>query len=543
MTTEQELAAMLALPLYFAGYRGSESKHLSHHDNVVRFLPSSVSKVLVGSAGGEISYRWEDFGRGGRHQVADVSRHVFRLRPDWWKRVPEDYWLVERKLVLDLVGKPRPGKAIPARWVEQARGANLKAVDGILVLDSGGEGHLVSSEQVARRRGLLTLHGGRASVESRLAVLERSYADKMGEEEWRRFYAAAVEWMMAVRPRGRKIPVLRGALLAVEPSQQSRELERHLHWLLRAVWRGPVQELERVRDWVLARRPSLEGVSWEEARRKASAWHDSLWSAAALESEEGAAPPGWLLMRQFKTVKLDLPEGWTWRTGAPPEAWQQVGRILGHCYRELSVLTSYQRSQRMYVLFDPAGNPHVTAGADLQSITQVLGASDRPPKAEFHPMIWPWVALIGAKGGKGKSWEAATREWALDQREPGLRFLLRFRGWLGAADLGVPAEFELERERGAWFLTRARSSELLRLSGIAAPWMVRARRAAPTPWQMGERGWLWRRRIAPRATSLQRAAARFEEDGLRLQEALAGVRWPRWMKRLGELVFESPGSG
>ena len=76
------------------------------------------------------------------------------LRYDWDRRVPEDLWIVEKRLILDGRFPPTwatPGQSYPARWLGPGRGNQLEVVDGFIVVVAPETYKLVDTQEDAKK--------------------------------------------------------------------------------------------------------------------------------------------------------------------------------------------------------------------------------------------------------------------------------------------------------------------------------------------------------------------------------------------------------
>lgn len=212
---------------------------------------------------------------------------------------------------------------------------------------------------------------GRPSIAGRLDFLKKAAPTP---DQWDRFMVLAIPWMGARRTPGLSDD---RRLLAVTATPETARLETALQWLYREQKRDDYllqnrNDLQTIRDYFLGARPDLMKLTGEQALTAANEWHAAMFSPEALNAAEGVEAPGWLLLRKFPTVLLKLEKGYTWRESNDLSAIRQVGRILGHCYRQLGFAHSYTGGgNRLFVLFTHVGNP-------LMSVQ--FRSQDEPPK-------------------------------------------------------------------------------------------------------------------------------------------------------------------
>ena len=151
-------------------------------------------------------------------------------------------------------------------------------------------------------------------------------------------------------------PKLEARLGETPPSR----LDRTLPWLWKALndlwdevdhWRPYAPSLREVADWILATNPTdLHGMIWRDAMINAGDWHEAL----ALEKAAG-------VRGDKRLAVLTLPSGHWWQDPhEDPEMALQVGRALGHCYQDQSLLDRYLSRLAVFILFEPDGKPLLT---------------------------------------------------------------------------------------------------------------------------------------------------------------------------------------
>lgn len=163
----------------------------------------------------------------------------------------------------------------------------------------------------------------------------------------------------------------------------------------------------QVIDWAVQTGPNIMGMTWDDAWRDSSEWHEKLAEDMEREATKSYMDPSKVVFR--------LSNGWTVNKLEADDC-DIEGDLMGHCVGGYARAVAEGRTT-IFSLRDPKGGPHATIeiipetnrvrGQETSmtwNVVQIQGKSNNEPNEEYKEMLREWFESLKEDGVKVE-WE------------------------------------------------------------------------------------------------------------------------------------------